>query len=168
MPAPPRKSAAKRTRATAPRAPRNRKPSAPITPAQWGGSSPFPPIAEYAFLSDCHTGALVAPDGSVEWLCLPRFDGASIFGALLDRSAGSFRLAPYGVEVPAGRRYEPGTNVLETTWMTPTGWLVVRDALTIGDWHGDPRGGHTRRPTTTPTTCSCAPSNACRARFRSS
>jgi len=116
--------------------------------AQWSGSSPFPPIAEYAFLSDCHTGALVAPDGSVEWLCLPRFDGPSVFGALLDRSAGSFRLAPYGVDVPAGRRYVPGTNVLETTWMTPTGWVVVRDALTIGDWHATVQTGlHTRPPT---------------------
>jgi GH15 family glucan-1,4-alpha-glucosidase len=111
-------------------------------------NSAFPPIADYAFLSDCHTGALIAPDGAVEWLCLPRFDQPSIFGALLDRSAGSFRLAPYGVEVPAGRRYEPGTNVLETTWMTPTGWLVVRDALTIGPWHGGERlGEHTRPPT---------------------
>ncbi len=117
-------------------------------PSHWGGGSPFPPIAEYAFLSDCHTGALIAADGSVEWLCLPRFDQPSIFGALLDRSAGGFRLAPYGVEVPAGRRYDPGTNVLETTWMTPTGWLVVRDALTIGDWHGsEKRGVHTRPPT---------------------
>jgi GH15 family glucan-1,4-alpha-glucosidase len=112
------------------------------------GTSPFPPIAEYAFLSDCHTGALVAPDGSVEWLCLPRFDGPSIFGAVLDRSAGSFRLAPYGVDVPAGRRYVPGTNVLETTWMTPTGWLVVHDALTIGDWHPTSQTAvHTRPPT---------------------
>src|SRR5580693_855280 len=119
----------------------------PITPSQWNGS-PFPPIAEYAFLSDCYTGALVAPDGSVEWLCLPRFDGASVFGALLDRSAGSFRVAPYGVDVPAGRRYDPGTNVLETTWMTPTGWLVVRDALTIGDWHGESaEAKHLRPPT---------------------
>jgi GH15 family glucan-1,4-alpha-glucosidase len=116
-------------------------------PPTWDGASPFPPIADYAFLSDCHTGALVAPDGSVEWLCLPRFDGSSIFGALLDRSAGSFRVAPYGVDVPAGRRYEPGTNVLETTWMTPTGWLVVRDALTIGDWHESSRTPHTRPPT---------------------
>jgi alpha,alpha-trehalase len=119
-----------------------------MSQSNWSGSSPFPPIAEYAFLSDCHTGALVAPDGSVEWLCLPRFDGPSVFGALLDRSAGSFRLAPYGVDVPAGRRYVPGTNVLETTWMTPTGWVVVRDALTIGDWHASVQTGlHTRPPT---------------------
>jgi len=117
---------------------------APVSPP----GSPFPPIADYAFLSDCHTSALVAPDGSVEWMCLPHFDSESIFAAMLDRGAGSFRLGPYGVFVPAGRRYVPGTNVLETTWMTQTGWLVVRDALTIGEWHDNKEGSsHTRPPT---------------------
>src|SRR3954452_15323016 len=67
------------------------------------GSS-FPPIKEYAFLSDRHTGALVAPDGTIEWLCVPRFDAPSIFGSLLDRGAGGFRLGPYGVQVPGARR----------------------------------------------------------------
>jgi alpha,alpha-trehalase len=148
MPAARRQAPARRPRAkVAARGAAARRDHAPVSQAQWGGGSPFPPIADYAFLSDCHTGALLAPDGSVEWLCLPRFDGPSIFGALLDRSAGSFRLAPYGVDVPAGRRYEPGTNVLETTWMTPTGWAVVRDALTIGEWQGDPVAKHTRPPT---------------------
>ncbi|MBV8161759.1 MAG: glycoside hydrolase family 15 protein, partial [Acidimicrobiia bacterium] len=94
--------------------------------------SPFPPIAEYAFLSDCHTGALVAPDGAVDWLCVPRFDSPSVFGSLLDRGAGTFRLGPFGINVPSARHYEAGTNVLVTTWETPTGWVVVRDALTIG------------------------------------
>ena len=58
--------------------------------------SPFPPIAEYAFLSDRQVQALVAPSGSVEWLCLPRPDSPSVFGATLDRAAGHFRLGPAG------------------------------------------------------------------------
>jgi GH15 family glucan-1,4-alpha-glucosidase len=110
--------------------------------------SPFPPIADYAFLSDCHTGALVASDGSVEWMCLPHFDSPSVFAAMLDRGAGRFRVGPYGLYVPAGRRYIPGTNVVETTWMTPQGWIRVIDALTIGEWHDNAEGSsHTRPPT---------------------
>ncbi|HSR94118.1 MAG TPA: glycoside hydrolase family 15 protein [Solirubrobacterales bacterium] len=98
------------------------------------GSNRFPPIGSYGFLSDCHTSALVSYDGSVEWLCLPRFDSPSAFAAMLDRGAGHFKLAPRGVVVPISRRYEPGTLVIETTWVTDTGWVVVHDALTIGDW----------------------------------
>ncbi len=93
-------------------------------------ADPFPPIGSYAFLSNCETGALLAPNGSIEWLCLPRFDCPSVFGSILDRGAGSMRLAPDEV-VPLARRYEPGTNVVETTWATETGWLVVRDALVV-------------------------------------
>jgi GH15 family glucan-1,4-alpha-glucosidase len=110
--------------------------------------SPFPPIADYGFLSDCHTGALVCSDGSIEWMCLPHFDSPSVFAAMLDRGAGSFRVGPYGIYVPVGRRYLPGTNVIETTWMTPQGWLRVVDALTISDWHDEDRNtSHTRPPT---------------------
>ena len=58
------------------------------------GGSVFPPIAGYAFLSDCEVCALVAPSGAIEWMCLPRFDGPSIFGAILDRDAGRFTLTP--------------------------------------------------------------------------
>jgi alpha,alpha-trehalase len=108
--------------------------------------SPFPPIADYAFLSDCHTGALVAPDGSVDWLCVPRFDAPSIFGTLLDREAGAFRLGPYDINVPTARAYEPGTNVLVTTWRTPRGWVVVRDALIMGPGREDETTPHTRPP----------------------
>jgi GH15 family glucan-1,4-alpha-glucosidase len=81
-------------------------------------------------------------------MCLPHFDSPSVFGAILDRGAGSWRLGPYGVYVPAGRRYVPGTNIIETTWMTPQGWLRVIDALTIGEWHDNRHGSsHTRAPT---------------------
>jgi alpha,alpha-trehalase len=110
--------------------------------------SPFPPIADYAFLSNCHTGALVAPDGSIDWLCVPRFDSPSIFGNLLDRQAGWFRLGPFGINVPSARVYEPGTNSLVTTWKTPSGWVLVRDALTMGPRRSeDEVTPHTRPPT---------------------
>jgi len=116
-------------------------------PRSAAAPSPFPPIAEYAFLSNCHTGALVSADGGVGWLCVPRFDSPSVFGTLLDRQAGYFRFGPYAINHPSARHYEPGTNVLVTTWKTPAGWIVVRDALTMG-----PRGRpdeitpHTRPP----------------------
>ena len=114
----------------------------------WGRSQ-FPPIGDYGFLSDCETTALVAPNGGIEWLCLPRMDSPSVFGAILDRDAGSFRINPAGVEVPAARRYIPGTMVLETSWWTPGGWLVVTDALLMGPWHHDHERSatHRRAPT---------------------
>src|SRR6187399_692991 len=110
-------------------------PAAALAVPRPGGGGAFPPIADYAFLSDCEAMALVAPSGEVEWMCLPRPDSPSVFGALLDRDAGSFRVGPTDVAVPAGRRYLPGTMVLETTWMTRAGWLIVRDALIVGPWH---------------------------------
>jgi GH15 family glucan-1,4-alpha-glucosidase len=109
--------------------------------------SPFPPIADYAFLSNCHTGALVAPDGAIDWLCAPAFDSPSVFGSLLDRQAGFWRFGPFGINHPSARVYEPGTNVLVTTWKTPSGWIVVRDALTMGPPdHEDEVTPHTRPP----------------------
>ncbi len=111
--------------------------------------SAFPPIGDYAFLSDCQTTALIAPNGNVEWLCLPRMDSPSVFGAILDRDAGGFRVAPADVSVPAARRYIPGTMVLETSWETRMGWVIVRDALSIGPWHHETERSHTytRSPT---------------------
>jgi alpha,alpha-trehalase len=107
--------------------------------------SAFPPIGDYAFLSDCETTALVAPNGNVEWLCLPRMDSPSVFGAILDRDAGGFRVAPADVSVPAARRYIPGTMVLETSWETRMGWMIVRDALSIGPWHHETERSHSHR-----------------------
>jgi alpha,alpha-trehalase len=100
----------------------------------------FPTIGGYGFLSDCHTSALVSFDGTVEWLCLPRFDSPSVFAALLDRGAGRLALRPRGVVVPISRRYIPGTLVVETTWVTDTGWVVVHDALSIASWTPDEGG----------------------------
>ncbi len=134
-------------------------------PTQFDGvaaPSPFPPIADFAFLSDCHTGALVAPDGAVGWLCAPRFDAPSVFGALLDRQAGYFKVGPFGLDVPSARAYEPGTNTLVTTWRTSTGWIEVRDALTIGPRLGpDLTTPHTRPPTDDDATHSLVRTIAC-------
>jgi alpha,alpha-trehalase len=117
-------------------------------PQSAAAPSPFTPIADYAFLSDCHTGALVAPDGTIDWLCIPRFDSPSVFGSLLDRGAGAFRLGPFGINVPSGRHYEPGTNTLLTAWKTTSGWAEVQDALTMGPRRGeDTITPHTRPPT---------------------
>ncbi|MFI6212915.1 glycoside hydrolase family 15 protein [Nocardia brasiliensis] len=107
----------------------------------------FPPIDDYAFLSDCETSCLIGNNGAVEWMCVPRPDSPSIFGAMLDRSAGHFRIGPYGVNVPAARRYLPGGMILETTWQTETGWLIVRDALVLGPWHNNDQRSKTHRRT---------------------
>jgi GH15 family glucan-1,4-alpha-glucosidase len=123
------------------------KDEAKTQPQSAAAPSPFPPIADYAFLSNCHTGALVAPDGAIDWLCIPSFDSPSVFGSLLDREAGFFRFGPFGIAHPTARAYEPGTNVLVTTWKTPSGWILVRDALTMGPWdHEDAITPHTRPP----------------------
>ena len=101
-------------------------------------------------MASCPTATralLVAPDGTVDWLCVPRFDSPSVFGALIDRGAGGFRFARFGINVPSDRIYEPGTNTVVTSWKTPTGWVVVRDALTMGPRRGeDTVTPHTRPP----------------------
>ena len=135
------------------------------------GRSPFPPIGDYGFLSDCETVALVAPSGNVEWLCLPRLDSPSVFGAMLDRDAGGFRFGPDDLNVPGGPPLPPGHD-------GPRDELGHAERLDhrprpppMGPWHHEDRAlaGRTagRRPTTTPTTCSCAPSAASTARCRS-
>ncbi|UGT60491.1 glycoside hydrolase family 15 protein [Nocardia asteroides] len=117
----------------------------PTTEARRYGA--YPPIDDYAFLSDCETTCLIASNGAVEWMCVPRPDSPSIFGAMLDRSAGHFRIGPYGRNVPAARRYLPGGMILETTWQTETGWLIVRDALVLGPWHNNDQRSRTHRRT---------------------
>src|SRR5499425_776799 len=114
-----------------------------------GEFSAYPPIADYGFLSDCEVTALVAPSGAIEWMCLPRMDCPSVFAAMLDRGAGFFRLGPEDVDVPADRRYLPGTLVLETSWDCGEGWIIVRDCLVMGPWrHEHPESTkHIRPPT---------------------
>ncbi|MFI9639372.1 glycoside hydrolase family 15 protein [Micromonospora sp. NPDC051925] len=87
-----------------------------------------PAIADYAFLSDCRSGALVARDGSVDWWCPARFDAPSVFGRVVDPDAGHWRIAPLApgrVE----RAYLPDTLVLRTVHHTPQGSVAVTDAL---------------------------------------
>lgn len=81
----------------------------------------FPPIAEYAFLSDSHTAALVGPDGAVEWMCTPRFDGPSVFARILDRGrGGAWEIDVLGSSV-VERAYLPETLVLRTRWTGDAG-----------------------------------------------
>jgi len=89
------------------------------------------PIADYAMLSDCHSAALVSRDGVVEWLCFPRFDSPSVFGALLDDRAGRWAFRPTGI-VRAERRYQRRCLVLETVFVTATGRCRLLDALALG------------------------------------
>ncbi|WP_051399892.1 glycoside hydrolase family 15 protein [Haloechinothrix halophila] len=89
------------------------------------------PIADYGVLSDCGTAALVDRHGSVDWLCLPRFDSPSVFTRLLDPDGGHWAISPTDTTVTVRRRYMPGTLVLETTFDTASGSARLRDALLV-------------------------------------
>jgi alpha,alpha-trehalase len=89
------------------------------------------PIGDYALLSDCHSGALVSRAGSVDWLCLPRFDSPAVFGRLLDDDAGHWAIRP-GEPAPSSRRYVDGSLVLETRFDTGAAVVVLTDLLAVG------------------------------------
>jgi len=88
------------------------------------------PIAEYGLLSDCNSAALISRAGSLDWLCLPRFDSPAVFARLLDPDAGHWSVAPAG-EFRSERRYLPGSLALETTFTTEDGAIRITDALAV-------------------------------------
>jgi len=95
-------------------------------------------IEDYALIGDCHTGALVGRDGNIDWLCLPRFDSPSTFGALLgDFEQGHWRIAPEGATVATSREYRRDTFVLVTHWVTEEGEVEVVDLMPHGDRRAD-------------------------------
>jgi GH15 family glucan-1,4-alpha-glucosidase len=97
-------------------------------------------IADYALISDRHSAALVSRDGSVDWLCFPRFDSPSVFARLLDGEAGHWSIRP-SVSHEVSRRYLQRTMVLETTFRTASGTVVLTDALLVGADNGGHRLG---------------------------
>jgi GH15 family glucan-1,4-alpha-glucosidase len=102
-------------------------PAHPATAAA-GPQAASQAIANYALLADCNSAALVDRDGSIDWLCLPRYDSSAVFARLLDRDAGHWSIRPAG-EYESERRYLPGTLVLETIFSTDGGSVRLLDAM---------------------------------------
>jgi alpha,alpha-trehalase len=96
------------------------------------GDRDFRPIAEYGLLADCNSAALVSRDGSIDWLCLPRYDSPAVFARILDPEAGHWSISPVG-DFEVARRYLPGTLVVETTFTTATGRMRLIDALAFAE-----------------------------------
>jgi alpha,alpha-trehalase len=92
----------------------------------------FMPIAGYGLIADCNTAALVGTDGSIDWLCLPRYDSPALLARILDPDAGRFAITPRGA-FETRRRYVDGTLVLETTFETETGTARLTDALVFAE-----------------------------------
>ena len=96
--------------------------------ATTGERGAFTPIGEYGLLADCNSAALVGRHGSIDWLCLPRYDSDAIFARILDPDGGHWSIRPAG-EYHTERRYVPGSLVIETTFTTADGVVRVRDAM---------------------------------------
>src|SRR5207253_30064 len=94
--------------------------------------SPSLAIAEYGLLSDCSSAALVSRQGSVDWLCMPRFDSPAVFTRILDARAGHWSLQPAGI-FEARRRYLPGSLAIETTFTTDTGVARLVDVMAAAE-----------------------------------
>src|SRR3954449_1316870 len=106
--------------------------SEPLTTAAQRRASGFVPIADYGLLADCHSCALVDRDGSIDWLCMPHYDSPAVFARLLDPDAGHWSIAPVGPS-RSERRYLPGTLVIETTFITPSGTVRLIDAMAFAE-----------------------------------
>src|SRR5690625_4948557 len=113
---------------------------------QYDPSSPvdFKPLEAYGVIGDSRTSILIGADGSIDWACLPDFDSPSIFGSLLDPTAGRFVIRPQG-PYTAWQRYERGTNVLVTEFDAPGGTVRVRALMRCRPRRGPMAGLYRRR-----------------------
>src|SRR5215210_1783760 len=96
------------------------------------GGEPSQPVANYGLLADCNSAALADRDGSIDWLCLPRYDSDAIFARLLDPDAGHWSIRPTA-DYTSERRYLPGTLVIETTFRTAAGSVRLTDAMAFAE-----------------------------------
>jgi len=104
----------------------------PLPPSLPAPPPPSRRIEDYALIGDCETAALVGLDGSIDWLCWPRFDSPACFASLLgDTENGRWLIAPSAAEVKVTRRYRPGTLILETEFETATGVVKVIDFMPV-------------------------------------
>jgi alpha,alpha-trehalase len=109
------------------------------SPGDAPGAEDFRRVDDYGLLADCNSAALVDRYGSIDWLCVPRYDSASVFAAILDPAAGGhWSIRPAGA-FSTERRYLPGTLVVETTFTTDTGTVRLIDAMAFapGQRHHD-------------------------------
>ncbi|MDQ6661412.1 MAG: glycoside hydrolase family 15 protein, partial [Chloroflexota bacterium] len=92
----------------------------------------YPPINSYGVIGDCHSVVLVAPDGAVDWGCLPDFDSPAIFCRLLDAERGGyFQIAPTDTSIPGSQRYLHGSNVLQTKFASTSGEIALTDFMPV-------------------------------------
>jgi alpha,alpha-trehalase len=110
----------------------------PGTARSDGGSQP---VANYGLLADCNSAALVDRDGSIDWLCLPRYDSDAVFARILGSDAGHWSIRPRG-SYTSERRYVPGTLVVETTFTTDSGSVRLRDAMAFAEGQRGHELGH--------------------------
>ncbi len=107
----------------------------------------YPPIGDYALISDCHSAALVSRDGSIDWCCFHRFDVRPVFSRLLDWDRGGYCGVAPARPYRSSRRYLPGTNVLETRFESECGAVTITDLFPIRE-----SSRQTTRPPFTPIT----------------